>query len=157
MRHLSGKEMSVADIFSAEAVRLAKQSPCEKSKRGVVIVKDDVIVGRGFNGPPGGYACAGVCREYCSEYTVHAEMRAVFNALMSGVSLFGARAYHVKAVDGVAVPKGIPSCLPCSKHMLDVGLSEIVLMDEQGYALYGVEEFYLRTTENVALPIPREL
>lgn len=128
--------------FAALAVEVANTSPCQKSKRGVVIVKDGVVIGSGCNGPPPGFSCDGACRTICRDYAVHAEKNAMFDALRKGISLNGARGFHMRSVDGIGVASGTPSCVQCSKEMLAFGLAEFVLLDEKGFALYEMNEFH---------------
>lgn len=137
--------------FAALAVAEANRSPCQRSKRGVVIVKDGKVIGRGHNSPPPGFACDGSCRERCRDYAVHAEKSAMFDALRKGFSLNGARGFHMKSVEGKGVVSGTPSCVHCSKDMLFFGLSEFVLLDENGFALYGMEEFHDLTLHNLEI------
>jgi hypothetical protein len=134
----------------------ALQSPCAKSKRGVVlfnreksdqvadqwnepavtpqtypILVNEVIAGRGFNGQPLGFSCTGssVCRRDCSKLCVHAEQRAIWSAgsLDDVVDL---ELVHVKVDEtGVIVAGGNPSCWQCSRFVLDVGIRGVWLYE----------------------------
>jgi hypothetical protein len=118
------------------AVRAARQSPCAKSQRGVVVYSrsSGIDIASGFNGPPGRGVCArdDACREACGKICVHAEMRALraardilkrpeFNVLY----MAECDAVHVKIGGGPVrglVDGGGPSCWQCSREVVDVGL-----------------------------------
>lgn len=125
------------------AIEAATRSPCAKSKRGVVVygplntfgVSDDerYFIGDGFNGMPNGYSCDGsdACRSMCSKRCLHAEDRAIRNALgeESRGHLHGCEAVHVKVVGGKLAWGGGPSCWQCSRTVLDVGLEAFWLYE----------------------------
>lgn len=144
--------------YVIEAARLAAmQSPCAKSKRGVVLFNprqaereastvpsvpdaveraafraNFVIVSGGFNGPPAPFVCRDtmVCRSACRDVCLHAEQRAIIAAL-GGDDVEYLELVHVKVVDGVVVPGGAPSCLQCSKLVVDVGIRGVWLFEAQ--------------------------
>ncbi len=143
MRYLSTQEVSQVQEYLERAIQIALKSPCEKSKRGVVIVAGNEIISEAFNGPPQGLICKpDYCKEICRDYTVHAEERAIFQALKEGKELSLARMYHVKVKNGVNVPTGGPSCTKCSKIVLEAKVQEFVLQQEEGLVLYGAREFH---------------
>lgn len=123
------------------AIEAAGRSPCMKSKRGVVIFgplgfshrSKSYFVADGFNGMPHGYSCDGsdTCRSACSKRCLHAEDRAIRNALgeESRSHLHGCEAVHVKVVDGELVWGGGPSCWQCSRTVIDVGLEAFWLYE----------------------------
>jgi hypothetical protein len=128
----------------AEVVRIAEQvassqpsGRCVKSFRGAVLYDRATleVVGAGFNSPPPPLACTGTarCREVCRHVCVHAEERAIDQALLrvgrgSAPGLYERRVdewhldlVHVKVEgSGRVVPSGSPSCGRCSKRVLDV-------------------------------------
>lgn len=145
-------------IFVQTAIGYANQSPCQKSQRGAVIyehkesnvyiIGDDRPIGRGYNGLPSIQQCDGseACRRDCGKICVHAESRAIRNALTSPrcfarsvlyqtpggtriSPLINHRLIHVKTVDGDLVAGGQPSCWQCSKDILDCGLDGVWLFE----------------------------
>lgn len=126
------------------AVGQAMSSPCTKSRRGAIIFRELQggaldILGAGFNGPPQPFECAknDKCRAACRDICLHAEARAVmdlaetfrraFYPVQLKDALRGAvHLVHVKAVDGELVATGGPSCVQCSKLILDVGYIRVV-------------------------------
>jgi len=137
-----------------DAVDFAMLSPCQKSKRGVIIFNASAVFAHGINGPPRPFVCTGdeACRAACGKISVHAEQR----ALMSYVPGRDTEAYllHVKAEDGVAVPSGPPSCWQCSRLILDeLTIRGVWLLHEDGLRLYTPYEFHRLTLEHCGLPM----
>ena len=52
MRYLTGEEEKEAIKYINEAGKIAQQSCCLRSKCGAVLVKENEIIGVGFNSPP---------------------------------------------------------------------------------------------------------
>lgn len=154
---LRGPELEVAMRWIDVALEEAKKSPCARDKRGVVIVKDDLEIGKGFNAPPHGFICEPkYCEPTCKDYAVHAEMNAVADAARrgNGKNVVGSRMYHARVENGVLQDSRSPKCYACSKHLVTFGLAEFVLKHEQGYTLYPIREFNqlsLESSRNVAL------
>lgn len=134
------------------AVEAANKSPCQHSKRGVVLFRQTsidvpLILGSGFNGPPGKLPCHGTdaCATACASYCVHAEVRAILDTKVMGPEI---QAVHVKTVDGVLMAGGGPSCLPCATLVLDVGITKFWLYeasrtgDDPAWWGYSATQFY---------------
>lgn len=142
--------MNAPPDYVIEAARLAAlESPCAKSKRGVVLFNREdhdrfeknypgrgnhqlAIASRGFNGPPTGFSCTQdySCRGNCAKLCMHAEARAIYaaGALDDVCDL---ELVHVKVVDGAVVPAGGPSCWQCSRLVVEVGLRGVWLFEAQ--------------------------
>ena len=146
MRFLESKrEIEVADKYIDEAVKEAIKSPCDKSKRGVVIADNNTgeIIGRGYNRPPKDFECEpSYCKNICSSYAIHAEENAIFDALENNYKLNNSTLFHIKAVDEKPVASGGPSCVNCSKIILDKDIKQVVLKHENGYGVYESKEFH---------------
>jgi len=128
------------------AAGFAKYSECKKSQRGVVIVKNDSVIGIGYNLPMKKELCCAREKihdnrtaELCS--AIHAEEMAIIDALKKSYSLSGSRLYYIKLKDGKISPSGNPSCTRCSTKILYSGISEVVLLHKEGYAVYYSKEF----------------
>ena len=110
------------------AVEAARLSPC-RSKRGVVIF-DDLWISSGFNHQPLPFTCDGSpeCKANCGKTAIHAEQAAILRAagdfvgLGANKRLVGAQILHIKVVDGQPVPSAGPSCMECSKLILQAGM-----------------------------------
>lgn len=146
----------------ALAVEVARQSPCAKSQRGVVLFRDERLGQRGhrepiavgFNAPPQPFACDGsaACRGACNQVAVHAEQAALMYAAAHGRKTDQAEMLHVKVVDGVAVPSGGPSCWQCSRLLLEAGVAGMWLLHEDGLRRYDAITFHRLTLESCGLP-----
>jgi deoxycytidylate deaminase len=138
------------------AIATATFSPCDKSKRGVVIYRssDHVLVAAAFNSPPVPFVCTGseACRAACSKVAVHAEQRAIIEA---GHACRGAYVVHAKVVGDDLVPSGGPSCWQCSRLMLDAGIAGVWLYQESGWRLYNAVDFHALTLLACGLPVSR--
>lgn len=154
-----------------QALRIAMRSPCAKSKRGVIIIYEQrsnrelVVRAVGFNGPPPGFRCDASpwCRKVCGMLCNHAETEALRD-LMSTQMLPAEDLHmlHVKAVDGVAVASGPPSCWQCSREILASGvihkmwlLHEDVLSGAIVPVAYSPDEFHEQTLQHCGLPVIR--
>lgn len=165
--------MEAPPDYVIEAARLAAvQSPCAKSKRGVVLFNPErhdeavlhgqdgslaarnwIVVSSGFNGPPSPFTCANtmVCRGSCRDVCLHAEQRALIAALGAD-DVHDLELVHVKVVDGQVVAGGGPSCLQCSKLVVEVGLRGVWLFEENPvegkWRIYSARAFHEATLAN---------
>lgn len=132
------------------AVEIGRQSPCAKSKRGVVIfarhVSDQVLIySRGYNSPPAPFVCDGseACQGACAKVAEHAEAAAL--RLLGGTMAagLGLELLHVKVRNGELVESGPPSCSDCSKAILaDRRIWRVWLLHESGWTGYGPVDFH---------------
>jgi len=136
------------------AVSIGNKSPCQKSKRGVVIFNQYGLLGWGNNHPPKPFVCDGSegCRGSCNKLAVHAEQAALIDAMNDQEPMLDAEMLHVKVIDGVAVPSGPPSCWQCSRLILDSGIQKVWLLHENGLKSYSAVEFHEETLKNCNLP-----
>ncbi len=115
------------------AVAAANRSPCQKSKRGVVIYSRqprEQIFAQGYNHPIG-QECDGseTCRRECGRICLHAEQVTLL-AIGDGYLPGPVELVHIKTVDGSPVPSGPPSCDQCSKLILAFGRIDYVWLLE---------------------------
>lgn len=146
-------EDSIVDKeFLKEAEKAALNSTCLRAKCGTVIVKDNEIIGRGFNSPPKNLESQRRCSinkdEYDKKVTdktccVHAEQRAIINALKRNPGkVNGAKLYFIRLnEDGIKEFSGNPYCTICSKMAMDVGISHWILLHKEGICIYDAEEY----------------
>lgn len=138
--------MNPPEEFIHEATLVANYSGCKKSKRGVVIFDEDGYThGSGTNGPPvfdqvstdeQPFQCSGSkqCRASCAQTAVHAEVRALRDVKRNDeVGLPKLQLLHVKTVDGELVAGCGPSCVLCSKEILDSGIVKWVWLFEKAF------------------------
>lgn len=116
------------EYFMEIAKVVAKRSTCKRAAVGAVIVKDKRILTTGYAGAPKGMphcldvGCLiksivkenGKTEEHCLR-TVHAEMNAIIQAALHGVSTDGATIYTTH----------LP-CYNCAKVIINAGIKRIV-------------------------------
>ncbi|MDP4038696.1 MAG: deaminase [bacterium] len=144
----SGKK----DYFAVAADE-AHHSLCLRRKCGSVIVKDNKIIGRGFNGPPQNNLKWRHCnklldklRKYPTDKTccIHAEIRAINDALIrNSKKIQGADLYFasVSKSDKI-IPAKKPYCTICSKQSLEVNLARVWLWLDDGPHSYNTVEYH---------------
>ena len=158
MKTISSEEEQSALEYIKEAVQLAKKSTCRRSNCGAVVVKDNLIIGKGWNSPPGEkqtqQRCFHAKESYHGKVTdktccVHAEQRAIMDALKrSPTKIAGSRLYFIRVDEqGKPARAGKPYCTLCSKMALDAGVREFVLWHKEGISVYNTEEYNQRSFE----------
>lgn len=153
MRLLTGAQAEQAGLEYKQAIAVAREATCRRSKCGAVIVKDGEVIGRGYNSPPGDLESQRRCAIDKSEYgeafksdrtcCIHAEQRAIIDAsARNPEKLIASRLYFIR-LDGEDRPKksGRPYCTHCSKLALDAGVAEFVLWHDEGICVYETEEY----------------
>jgi dCMP deaminase len=130
------------------AAKEALKSPCIKSKRGAVIVKDNRIIAMACNEPLIPELCDPCIREDIKDNSrvelcsaIHAEQLAILNACNNGESLSGSRMYHIKVKNGEMQASDDLSCTVCSRIIYKSGISEFVLMHSDGFCIYEPDEY----------------
>lgn len=151
MEILTDEQHKTAAKFMQRAAQVAEESTCQRSRCGTVIVKDREVIGRGYNSPPQDAEENRKCNlkedlpeTFKSDKTgcVHAEQRAILDALSKSEDLTGSRLYFVRLDDdGEIKYAGKPYCTICSKLALDVGVAEFVLWHEEGITVYNTKEY----------------
>lgn len=172
---LAWREPALYESVVEAAVAAARLSPCQKSKRGVVIFVPDsaTVIASGWNGQPGDRACDGSdgCRATCAKRCLHAEHRAIRQAIAvvsqsysSGLAwrergagravptLKHFDALHVKITAGQLDSSGPPSCWQCSREVLDVGLGGFWLLQDWAWRRYDADTFHHETLINCEIP-----
>lgn len=175
------------DYVIAAAIETAERSPCAKSHRGVVLFNSEeadrevnangfmnakerrhfrenfVVVSRGFNGPPKGFACnaTDACRASCAKVCLHAEDRAI-RAALGCDDVQDLELVHVEVVDGKVVACDGPKCWQCSRLVLDAGVRGVWLYErllaEPGrnerdeWVFYTADAFHHATLKRCELP-----
>jgi len=151
MKYLKDDDIEEIKEFFEESIKEALKSSCLRSKCGCVIVKDNKIIGRGFNSPPNELESQRRCLKSKEDYDkkvtdktccVHAEQRAMFGALKNNFNLIDSRLYFIRVNEkGDKIFAGNPHCTICSKMALDLGISEFVLWHEKGICIYDLKEY----------------
>lgn len=152
MKYLFGDEKEKALKYFDEAINIAKMATCKRSKCGAIIVKNNEIIGTGFNSPAGNIESQRRCLIKKDSYhlkvtdktcCVHAEQRAIIDALRKNEEkLEGSKLYFIRLDDNnLPLKSGEPYCTICSKMALDVDIGEFILLQEEGVCVYDTEEY----------------
>ena len=120
-----------AEGWGDKYIHLAKEistwSKDPSTQVGAVVVGcDGQILSQGFNGFPRGIKDSDERlnnRERKYELVVHAEMNAIYNASLNGVSL----------KDSTLYVYGLPICNECAKGIIQVGIKKVVAMRPKKY------------------------
>jgi len=149
MNILEGSELKKAQDFFKKAALIAKSSLCSVSSVGALVVKGGRVIGSAHNGPIE-KACDpcllkvvdGRARtELC--YAMHAEERAIMNALENGHSTEGADLYSARTVNGEVIPYKNGLCAACGRAFLESGIKRVIMSKkDDGVVSFDANEFY---------------
>ena len=122
---MQGKAWGEKYIHLAKEISTWSKDP--STKVGAIVVGcDGQILSQGFNGFPRGIKDSDERlnnRERKYELVVHAEMNAIYNASLNGVSL----------KDSTLYVYGLPICNECAKGIIQVGIKKVVATRPQIY------------------------
>lgn len=129
----SGHRPSWDEYFLKLAMLVSERATCPRMHCGCVLVKDKRILSTGYNGSiPGDDHCedAGcmVVDNHCIR-TIHAEMNAILQCSIHGISTKGAIAYVTNM-----------PCTNCAKALIAAGIIEVVIFSD--YHDTKAEEFF---------------
>lgn len=135
-----------------QTAQIASRSLCLKSKCGALIVKNNRIIGRGYNTPPRDNVDHRMCGQTVpskgkpkSDRTccVHAEQRAILDAVRTWpYDVAKTILYFVRVDDAGEIKRsGKPYCTMCSKMALDIGIQSWVLWHVDGIREYDAVEY----------------
>lgn len=133
------------------SINEANNGSCLKSKRGVAIWDKHEVAIASSNSPPIPFKCDDTCKNGCSKIAVHAEQRAIIDALQRGFILSECNMMHVKTINNELVISGGPSCVDCSKLIVETGIQNMWLYEEAGWIEYSAEDFHTETLKNIGI------
>ena len=111
--------MKFDGLYMGIAELNAKQSHCNRTKTGALIVYNDRLVSAGWNGtPPGDDNKCQDENNVTKPEVVHAEMNAILKAARDGVSVNGATMYVT-----------LSPCSRCARAMIVSGIKRVVYRD----------------------------
>ena len=152
MKRVIGEELAEVLPYFQAAAEVAKQATCFRAHCGSVVVKNTVIIGRGFNGPALGVEANRSCEaelditikpKYDKTCCVHAEWRAIIDACKrSGEGVEGSRLYFMRVDEkGDFTDAGDPYCTTCSRFTMEAGIGEFALWNAAGADIYPADEY----------------
>lgn len=143
--------MQECEKYMYEAAIEARKALCLRAKCGSVIVKGEEVIGRGYNAPALNDIQNRMCEaqfppgkpKYDKTCCMHAEWRAIMNALASNPQKIKGSALYFVRVDeeGNAKRSGRPFCTVCSRLALDAGIATFALWHEDGIRHYPTREY----------------
>ncbi|MBD3408806.1 MAG: dCMP deaminase [Ignavibacteriales bacterium] len=121
------------EYFLKLAMLVSERATCPRMHCGCVLVRDKRILATGYNGSiPGQPHCDDVgcmiVENHCVR-TIHAEMNALLQCSLHGVSTKGATAYVTNM-----------PCTNCAKALIGAGVAEVVIFSDYHDTL--AEEFF---------------
>lgn len=151
MEYLSGPEENEAMAWMKKAAEVAEKALCLEAKCGTVIVKNNKVIGEGYNAPPLDTEENRTCDKefgpgkpkYDQTCCMHAEWRAILDALRSNPEkIKGSKLYFSRVgLNGVIKKSGKSYCTVCSRMALDAGIEKFVLWHEDGICEYTTHEY----------------
>jgi deoxycytidylate deaminase len=137
----------------AQAAKCAGRALCLRANCGAVLVKDDRILGAGYNGPPKDDLDLRVCTSIQASKNkpksdrtccMHAEWRALDNGLvLSPRDVEGSTMVFCRVdAAGNLLKSGNPYCTVCSRLTLDRGVGSWILWHETGIREYSAREYH---------------
>jgi dCMP deaminase len=134
------------EYFLKLAMLVSERATCPRMHCGCVLVREKRILATGYNGSiPGDQHCedAGcmVVDNHCVR-TVHAEMNAILQCSIHGISTVGATAYITNM-----------PCTNCAKALIGAGIKEIIIFSEYHDTL-AVDFFAKAKVKIKRIPIP---
>jgi dCMP deaminase len=137
------------DIYFLKlAMLVSERATCPRMHCGCVLVRDKRILSTGYNGSiPGDVHCEDegcmIVDNHCVR-TIHAEMNAILQCSIHGVSTEGATAYITNM-----------PCTNCSKALIAAGIKQIVIFSD--YHDTKAEEFFkIADVDIIRLPMPEK-
>lgn len=138
--------------FINSTIEVAKQSTCQRAKCGSIIVKDNIIIGQGYNSPSNNLESQRRCTNNKENYhkkvtdktcCVHAEQRAILDALKNNPTrVKDSKLYFIRLDENnQKTEAGNPYCTICSKMALDVGIKHFILLHKEGLKEYPTDEY----------------
>ncbi len=121
------------EYFLKLAMLVSERATCPRMHCGCVLVRDKRILSTGYNGSiPGDSHCDDdgclIVENHCVR-TIHAEMNAILQCSIHGISTLGASAYITNM-----------PCTNCSKSLIAAGINEIIIFSD--YHDTKAEEFF---------------
>lgn len=151
MEYLKGQQEKEAIQWMNKTAEVARRALCLKAKCGTVIVRDNEIIGQGYNAPPLDKEENRMCdkefglgkEKYDQTCCMHAEWRAIMDASKRNPEkLNGSKLYFTRVNESDQIKKsGKPFCTVCSRMALDSGIEKFVLWHDEGVCEYQTGEY----------------
>jgi dCMP deaminase len=144
-----GKRPAWDEYFLKVAMLVSERATCPRMHCGCVLVRERRILSTGYNGSiPGDGHCEDIgcliVDNHCVR-TIHAEMNAILQCSIHGISTQGATAYVTNM-----------PCTNCAKALIGAGIKEVVIFSDYHDTL--AEDFFKKADVKIKrLSIPENL
>lgn len=117
---LAYKKKRLNRVYLNMAIEVSSLSHCTRAKVGAILLKDNNIIGFGYNGTPTGMDnCCEDDQMNTKDHVIHAEMNAILKAASSGYAVNGSTLYLT-----------LSPCKECSKLILQSGIKRVIYLEE---------------------------
>lgn len=138
--------------FFKIAAEVANKATCLRAHCGAVIVKNNKVIGEGYNSPPADDEQNRMCKQeydyskkpkYDKTCCVHAEWRAIADTLKKHPSEIKDSTLYFMRIDEESkfTDAGEPFCTECSRLALDVGIKHFALWNKTGAKIYDTKKY----------------
>lgn len=156
MKRIEGDAFQAIKPYFTLAANVAKDATCLRAKCGSVIVKDGVVIGKGFNSPALDREDQRLCEvtmdtsvrpKYDKTCCIHAEWRAVLDACKTNADKITGSTLYFMRIDeaGNFTDAGDPFCTVCSRLTMEAGVAEFALYNNEGADIYLLDEYNLQS------------
>lgn len=131
------------NLFYVECIRLARLSKGDDQRYGSLLVKDGEIIGSGYNRAVAHFSFGKLKRVVYQGYSNHAEIEALNDALMKGLSVQSAEIYvggYFPKENGLLFLKNEFTCLRCPPILTSYAISKINVPTPQGWISKNINE-----------------
>lgn len=158
MKRIENKEFQIVKHHFDEAAKAALSATCLRARCGTVIVKDDIIIGQGYNSPALDDESQRTCNDelnlsikpkYDKTCCIHAEWRAILDACKNNPDQVTGSTLYFMRIDneGNFTDAGEPFCTVCSRLSMESGIKEFVLYNNNGADIYLASEYNQKSYE----------
>lgn len=106
-------------LYMDIAQTVSKSSYCKRTKVGCIIVKNDNIIGIGYNGTPSGFDNNCECDNVTKQEVLHAESNAIAKCAKSTISSLGSTMYCT-----------LMPCYNCAKLIIQSGIKKVIYKED---------------------------
>ena len=158
MQRIEGQEFQKIKTYFDQAAKIATNATCLRAKCGSIIVRDNLVIGQGYNSPAlddeNQRCCntefdASVKPKYDKTCCIHAEWRAILNACKTNPDkIIGSTLYFMRIDEnGNFTDAGEPFCTVCSRLALESGVKYFALYNNDGADIYSTDEYNKKSYE----------
>jgi len=152
MKRIEGNEFELIRPHFESAGLIAQEATCQRARCGSVIIKDDVVIGKGSNSPALDEENQRLCSaemdtsikpKYDKTCCIHAEWRAVIDACKTNAGkIKGSTLYFMRIdKDDNFTDAGDPFCTVCSRLTMEAGVKDFALYNNDGADIYPLDEY----------------